>query len=98
VLGRARQEVGVAVADRRDHRPGCVLHRLGDQRERVLVVLVDHDDGEVGILAGDQLGRLAYGDGERDHLVAERLECDAQAFERALVLIGDQNAQVRLHS
>ena len=51
--------------------PARVLDGLLDQRERVLVVLVDDDDREVGVLGGDQLDRLRDRDGVRRHLVPE---------------------------
>src|SRR3954451_6003397 len=40
---------------------------------------------------------LPAGTGERHDLVAQTVERDAQALERALVLVGDQHAQIRLH-
>ena len=49
-VGGARQEVDVGVRQLGDHRPGGVLDRLADQRERVLVVLVDDDDRDLRIL------------------------------------------------
>ncbi len=81
-------------AELRDHRPGRQLHRLADQRECVLVVAVDDDDGEVRVLADDQVGRLLHRDGERHHLVAELGQDVAEAHERLLVLVGEQHAQV----
>ena len=64
--------------------------------EGVVVVLVDHDDRQVRILAHDQLGRLLHGDRERRHLVPETLQHLAERLQRRLVLVGEQNGQVRL--
>ena len=75
--------------------PGRVLDGLGDQRERVLVVLVHDDDREVRVLGGDQLDRLGDRDDVRRDLVAELLEHAAERRRSAsLVLVGDQHAQV----
>jgi hypothetical protein len=58
---------------------------------------VDHDDGQVGVLARDQLGRFGHRDRERHDFVAQLLERGAQHLEGVFVLVGDQDAQIRLH-
>ena len=70
-LGGAREEVDVGVRQLGDHGPRGVLDRLADQRQRVLVVLVDTTIARSRVLRGDQLDRLADRDGVRRHLVAE---------------------------
>ena len=50
-LGGARDEAGLVAADERDDRPARVLAHLVDEVERVLVVVVDDDDRQVGVLA-----------------------------------------------
>ena len=60
MLGRAGDEVDVAVAHgARSPGPDANSTASRDQRQRVLVVLVDDDEGQVRVLARDQLGRLA---------------------------------------
>ena len=97
VLSEDEKEIGVAVTHGGDDGSGCELNRLGDEQQRVLVVLVDHDDGQVRVLARDQLGRFAHGDRERHDLVTQLLERGPQHLEGVLVLVGDQDAQIRFH-
>jgi hypothetical protein len=73
-FGRASDEVDVAVARLRDHRPRRVLDGLRDQRERVVVVLVHDDDREIRVLGGDPLEGLRHRHGIRRDLVAEPFE------------------------
>ena len=55
LVHRPDDEVRLVTGDERDDRPARILAHLLDQVERVLVVVVDDDDREVGVLADDQV-------------------------------------------
>src|SRR3954454_9210051 len=73
--------------------PGRVLDGLGHQRQRVLVVAVEDHEGQVRVLARDELHRLAVGHGERRHLVAEDVEHLAEAPQVVLTLVGEEHPE-----
>jgi hypothetical protein len=62
----------------------------------VLIVAVEHDEGEVRLLAGDQLDRLLDGHRERRHLVAQRVERVAERAQILLALVGQKDPDVLL--
>jgi hypothetical protein len=96
-LGRAGHHVEVVrAAHLRQHGTRRVLHGLPDQREAVLLVVVQDDDGEVGVLALDEVDRLADGHRERRHLVPERFQDAAELLEGGLVLVGEEHPQAAL--
>ena len=59
----------------------------------MLVVVVQHDHGEVGVVGGDLLGRLTDADGVGEHLVAEAVEHARELVERRLILVCGEHAQ-----
>ena len=62
-----------------------------------VVVLVHDDDGQVGVLARDQLGRLLDGDRERRDVVAELARARRRALcSASLVLVRQQDGEVGL--
>ena len=61
----------------------------------MLVVAVEDHEGEVGVLARDQLGRLRDGHRERRDLVPEPLEHVAERAQILLALVGQQDPQIR---
>ncbi len=81
----------LSLAHGHQHRAARELHRLGDQRQSVLVVSVEHHERHVGILARDQFRRLRDGDRERRHLVAERVQDVAQRTEIIFALIREKD-------
>ncbi len=91
---RATNSTSSPLAQLRDDRARGGLDRLADQQQRVIVVRVDDDDREVGVLADDQLGGLLDGDRERRHVVPEALQDVAERAERLLVLVGEQHGEV----
>ena len=54
-VGRARGELGVVLQRERDHRARGVGADLLDQRERVVVVAVQHDHRQLGVVGDDLL-------------------------------------------
>ena len=90
---RPRHELRVLAVQQRDHRPGGERVDLLDEVQRVLVVAVDDDDGEVGVVAGDGLGGLAHADGDLGRRVPELAHLLRGDPQRPGVLIGQEDPQ-----
>src|SRR6185312_11397203 len=92
-IGGARDEVGVVLQRERDYRAGRVGADLLDQRERMVVVAVQHDHRDVRIVARDLLGNV----GDLDRIgadgMAELAQQAGEPVERTLILVGDEHAQ-----
>ena len=85
--------VRVLALEQGDHGPGPVLDDLLDQVERVIVVVVEDDHGDVGLVGGDLLGRLPDADGVGEHLMAEALHDAREVLQRGGVLVRGEHAQ-----
>src|SRR5919204_1441304 len=92
-LSRAGDELGVLAVQEGDDRTGGVLAELLDQLERVLVVLVDDDDRDVGLVLGDDAPGLGDRDGARGDLVPQLAQQRRRALQRLLVLIRREDLQ-----
>jgi hypothetical protein len=96
-VGRVRDGRRVlGLAHGHEHRPGRERHGLGDQRQPVLVVPVEDDERQVGILACDQLRRLGDGHRERRHLVPELIENVTERSQVLLAFVGEKDPKVTL--
>ena len=95
-LGRSREEVDVGIGQLRDHGAGRELDGLADQRQRVLVVVVDDHDRNLRVLTRDQLDRLATDTANGVTSWPSSREHGVQPAQRLLVLVGDQHPKVRL--
>jgi len=93
-LRRRADELRLVFSEQRDDGSGCILVDLLDEIERMLVVVVDGDDGQVRLVAGDELGRLREGDGVCRDGVPERRQQLVDRAQRRLVFVGGEDAQL----